>query len=106
MRRPVTPSGSFSVAQALKANPTLGALLGQWAQAQQCLTIVKPLLGPSLGRLVRAGPLQDGTWTLLTDSGAAAAKLRQLLPRLLQALKTRALPVSAIEIKVSPVQTP
>lgn len=106
MRRPVTPTGSFSVAQALKANPTLGALLGQWAQSQLCLAIAKPLLGPSLGRLVRAGPLQEGTWILLTDSGAAAAKLRQLLPRLLQALKARALPVSVIEVKVSPIQTP
>jgi len=92
------------VAQALRANPTLGALLGQWEQAQACLAIVRPLLGPSMSRLVRAGPLQDGTWVVLTDSGAAAAKLRQWLPRLLQALRARALPVNHIEVRISPVQ--
>ena len=92
------------MAQALKANPTLGALLGQWEQAQACLAIVRPLLGPSLSRLVRAGPLQEGTWVLLTDSGAAASKLRQWQPRLEQALRARAMPVTTIEIKVSPMQ--
>jgi hypothetical protein len=63
---------------------------------------MRPALPDALQAAVRPGPLDDEAFTLLADSSAAAAKLRQCLPRL-QTLQTEAgLPPLVLRVKVLP----
>jgi hypothetical protein len=103
MARPYPP-GTRSLAEALQGHATLGALLGSWRTAQQCMQTAQPIIGSGLAGLLRPGPLQEGVWVLLADSGPAAAKARQLLPRIAAALQTRGLPVTEVKVRVSPRQ--
>lgn len=75
----------------------LGARIDQSAA---CLERVRPLLPAQLQPLVRAGPIEDGVWCLLVPGPAAAAKIRQLLPTLVQHLGTARLGVHTIRLSV------
>jgi hypothetical protein len=97
-----TPPGTRSLAEALQGHETLGALLGSWRTAQECMQAARPVIGAGLGTLLRPGPLENGCWVLLADSGPAASKARQLLPRIAAALQQRGLPVSEVKVRVSP----
>ena len=55
---------------------------------------------------MRPGPVEDGQWTLLAASGGAAAKSRQLLPRISQAVKALGLGVETVRIRILPPQAP
>jgi hypothetical protein len=101
VRGPQT-SRALSLAEALQSHATLGALLGSWRTAQECMQVARPTLGPGLATLVRPGPLQEGRWVLLADNGTAASKARQLLPRVQAALQAKGLPVSEVQVRVSP----
>ena len=94
--------GTVSLAEALQGNPSLGALLGRWREAQQCMHVAAPILGPDLSASMRPGPVQDGQWTLLAASGGAAAKSRQLLPRITQAVQALGLGVQTVRVRVLP----
>ena len=59
-----------------------------------------PLLPPALRELVRPGPIEGESWCLLVPHNAAAAKLRQLAPALLDRLRATGRSVSTIRIKV------
>jgi hypothetical protein len=104
--RPKSPPGTVCVAEALQEHPTLGALLGRWRLAQECMQAVRPVLGPELSASMRPGPVEDGQWTLLAASGGAAAKSRQLLPRISQAVKALGLGVETVRIRILPPQAP
>jgi hypothetical protein len=67
---------------------------------------VRPVLGPELSASMRPGPVEDGQWTLLAASGGAAAKSRQLLPRISQAVKALGLGVETVRIRILPPQAP
>lgn len=97
------PSSVFSLQEAVGAAPTLAQLRERAEASQRCLALVRPLLPAGLRSQVRPGPWGDGEWCLLVGSAAAAAKLRQLLPAMRDALHENGAQVSAIRIKV---QTP
>lgn len=61
---------------------------------------IRPLLPPALATQSGAGPIDDEGWTLLASSPAAAAKLRQLLPRLEATSAQHGWQPSAIRIRV------
>ncbi|GAA6143401.1 DciA family protein [Hydrogenophaga sp. 5NK40-0174] len=89
-----------SLEQAAGDAPTLAALQARIAKSQAHLERVKPLLPPALRSQVRSGPLTDGQWCILVRSAPAAVKIRQLLPRLLDALNQSGAEVSAIRVKI------
>jgi hypothetical protein len=63
---------------------------------------VADLLPPTLLAGTRPGPLDDAAWVLLVSNAAAAAKVRQLLPALKDALLARGWAGPEIKIKVLP----
>ena len=70
------------------------------AQSTARLRCIEALLPRSLRAGVQAGPVEGSAWCLLVDSTAIAAKLRQLLPSLLERLAHEGHDVTAIRIKV------
>jgi hypothetical protein len=100
----VQPSipGGLPVRDALDRCEPLQQLQRRLALSRQCLETVRPTLPPELVPLVSAGPLDDTGWTLLAAHAAAAAKLRQLRPRLEASLRGNGFQVSAIRIRIQP----
>jgi hypothetical protein len=49
---------------------------------------------------VKAGPAEGDVWCLLVHGSAAAAKLRQLAPRLVTRLRSRGWEINSIRLKV------
>ena len=93
----------LSLEQAVGAAPPLAALQQRIWDSQRCLGCIRPVLPAALRPQVTAGPIGDGEWCLLVSNASVSAKLRQLLPTLLAALKQSGEQVTAIRIKV---QTP
>lgn len=96
---PLVPAAT-PLAAALDASASLALLRQRLAESQARLDAILPLLPAGLAAQVDAGPLDDEGWSLLARNGSAAAKLRQLRPRLETALRERGLKVSAIRIRV------
>jgi hypothetical protein len=61
---------------------------------------IRPLLPQALAQHVRPGPVDELGWSLLAANAAVAAKLRQLKPRLEQALAARGWSGGELRIKV------
>ena len=101
-----SPPGTRSVAEALQGHETLGALLDRWKTAQRCMHEARAVLGTALAATLRPGPLQDDCWVILADSGTAASKVRQLLPRIAITLRDAGLPVSEVKVRVAPRTAP
>ena len=82
------------------------ARLAQLArESGERLKAVEPLIPASLRSAVRAGPIDGTAWCLLVDSSAAAAKLRQVIPALLNRLRDRGWEVTSIRLKVQAEKT-
>lgn len=96
---PATP-GTLPMSAALDSNETLARLLQRLHESKQRFACIQPLLASELADQVRPGPLDEQGWTLLASSGAVASKLRQLLPRLEDRLRTQGWQGSAIRIRV------
>jgi hypothetical protein len=94
--------GGMALGEAMHHNTALAGLLARAQASRQRLDAVRPLLPPELRPAVRAGPLDDTGWSLLADGSASAAKLRQLLPRLAQALADAGWPDLPLRVKVVP----
>ena len=90
----------ISLQQAAQEAPSLARLVALVRESADCLAIVTPLIPPGLRAVVKAGPIEAGTWCLLVQNNAAAAKLRQLLPALQAQLRVKRRPVNVIRIKV------
>jgi hypothetical protein len=88
------------MSDALERSDALTALLRRLHESRARLLAIHEPLPEALRGLVRAGPLDDAGWTLLVPSGAAAAKLRQLLPELEAALQRQGWPALPIRIRV------
>ena len=86
--------------QALDGSEPLSRLLLRVQASRDCLAAVLPVLPQDLRGAVQAGPLDDSGWTLLVANPSVAAKLRQLLPVLNEALVAQSLTVAALHIKV------
>lgn len=88
------------IQEAMNRHTVLERLQQLMRESQSRLEGIRPLLPPALAAHVKAGPVDDAGWTLLAPNGAAAAKLRQLQPRLEAALRQQGWQVSAIRVKV------
>lgn len=90
--------------QAAEDSPTLARLAQLARDSGERLEAVELLIPAPLRSAVRPGPIEGPTWCLLVDSNAAAAKLRQVVPALLNRLRDRGWQVTSIRLKVQTVQ--
>ena len=110
MRPPARSSLAASVAPivpdvpaiqvALERSEPLVTLMQRLNASRQCMDAVRPVLPPSLLPHVQAGPLDDEGWTLVVANAAVSSKIRQLQPRMVQALLEKGLKVNAIRLRV------
>ncbi len=98
---PLVPD-ALPLASALARSEPLALLRRRLAESERRFDAIRPLLPQALRELVAPGPLDETHWTLLVRNTAAAAKLRQLAPRLEQALHERGWQGSPIRIRVQP----
>ncbi len=91
-------------AETVDIAPTLAHLVALMRDSSDRLKAIEGLIPPLLRPAVQAGPVDGGTWCLLVQGSAAAAKLRQLAPALQAALRTRGWQVDVIRIKVQAPQ--
>lgn len=91
---------SLTLQQAADGSPTLAGLLARARDASERLAAIEELIPAELRRAVRAGPAEGDVWCLLVQGSAAAAKLRQLTPRLVTRLKSKGWDVATIRLKV------
>jgi len=92
--------GTWALGSALDQSQPLVRLLQRLQESQARFAAIREHLPEPLRDAVRPGPLDDGGWSLLVQSGAAASKLRQLLPELEAALLHQGWQVKPIRIKV------
>jgi hypothetical protein len=88
--------------RAIESSSTLAGLLSGHRRSQACMRTVRNALPHPLHELVRAGPIEEGVWTLFAQHAAAAAKLRQILPNLLEGLRAIAPDIKEIRVKILP----
>lgn len=73
----------------------------RWHERVQRLNAaMQPLLPPPLQRQVRVGSHEGQRLTLFARNAAVAARLRQLTPRLAEALRAAGIPVNEIQVRV------
>ena len=92
--------GTLALADALDQSQPLANLLQRLQQSQARFGAIREQLPEVLRSQVRPGPIDDAGWSLLVPSGAAASKLRQLLPELQAALKAEGWPQTPLRIRV------
>ena len=86
--------------QAAEDSPTLARLAQLARESGERLKAVELLIPAALRSAIRPGPIDGPTWCLLVDSNAAAAKLRQVIPDLLNLLRDRGWQITSIRLKV------
>jgi hypothetical protein len=96
---PVTPN-ALRIEQAIARSAPLVRLQLLMRDSQARFEAILPKLPSSLVPHVRPGPVDEAGWTLLAANAAVAAKLRQLQPRLEEALLERGWQVNSIRVKV------
>jgi hypothetical protein len=94
------PLHEQSIGRAAEQHPVLGHLLPLAAASREMLQIVQPVLPPALAKGALPGKWDGTTWTLMASSSAAATKLQQLVPRMIEALAARGRNITAIKIRV------
>ena len=95
----------ITLQQAAEDSPTLARLAQLARESGERLQAVDLLIPASLRSAVRPGPIEGPVWCLLVDSNAAAAKVRQVVPALLNRLHDRGWQVTSIRVKVQTVQS-
>jgi len=95
-----TPRRPLTLQQAADESPTLARLAQLARESTERLGAVESLIPTPLRSAVRAGPIDGDAWCLLVEGNAAAAKLRQVLPALLDRLRDRGWEVTSIRLKV------
>lgn len=97
----MTPN-ALPIGQALQQSAPLLRLRELMADSNARFAIVRPLLTGVLAAHVKPGPIDDEGWSLLAANASVAAKLRQLQPRLEDALRAQGWQTPHIRIKVHP----
>jgi hypothetical protein len=90
--------------QAADESPTLARLAQLARDSGARFEAVELLIPAPLRPAVKPGPIEGPAWCLLVDSNAAAAKLRQVVPALLNRLRDRGWQVTSIRLKVQTVK--
>jgi Dna[CI] antecedent, DciA len=86
--RPAVPLPQ-TIGSALAASDSLTGLAARLLESQRRFDAVAGLLPEAIAREVRPGPIDDEGWSVLASNAAIAAKLRHLLPRLNDELRSR-----------------
>jgi hypothetical protein len=102
MPAPPPNPGTLPLNGALAGSEPLARLLQRVGESRRRFDAVADLLPPGLRESVRPGPLDDAGWALLAAHGGAAAKLRQLLPRLDERLRDGGFAPLPIKVRVQP----
>lgn len=89
-----------SLQEATEESPSLAPLLSLARDGHARLQAVLPLLPKEMHAQLKSGPANREEWCILTQSSTVAAKLRQLVPTMLERLSTTDLPIGSIRIKV------
>lgn len=103
MNRPKAPAvpDALALADALQQSAPLADLRRRLNQSSNCLDAIRPALPAGLQNQVVAGPIDADGWTLLAANAAVAAKLKQLRPRLEDALALNRCATRHIRIKLA-----
>ncbi|HZE92536.1 MAG TPA: DciA family protein [Rhizobacter sp.] len=96
---PVTPN-AMRIQDALNRSTPLAQLAQLMRESTARFDAIRNSLPAALAAHVKPGPLDAEGWSLLAANASVAAKLRQLQPRLEDALKAHGWQVTAIRIKV------
>lgn len=94
------PSGTQGIDQALAGSQALGLLVQRMRESEARLAAVRPLLPPPMRAHVKAGPIDDEGWTLLASNTAVSAKLRQMLPTLVNRLQHSGFDARPVRVKL------
>lgn len=97
----MTPN-ALPIEQALSRSAPLERLKQLMQDSNARFAAIQPHLPAALAPHVKPGPVDESGWSLLAVNASVAAKLRQLQPRLEDALRERGWQVSAIRVKVQP----
>lgn len=93
-------NNTVTLLQATQASPSLARLTELSMDSVARLKAVEPMIPATLRPAVAAGPIDGSNWCLIVNNNAAAAKIRQILPAMMVALRTKGWQVSSIRIKV------
>jgi len=99
--RPARSAHAVTIDQAIDASPALSSLAGRLRDSHARFLVIHPLLPESLAAHVKPGPVDDEGWSLIAANAAVASKLRQLRPRLEDALRDSGWQSSLIRVKVA-----
>jgi hypothetical protein len=91
---------SVTALQAAHENPSLAQLADLSAESKRRLQSLDELIPKSIHGRIQPGPIDGGTWCLLVENSAVAAKVRQLLPELQAQLRVKRFNVTSIRIKI------
>lgn len=94
------PPGTSPIDQALAGNQALGSLMQRMRESEARLGAIRPLLPPPMRPHVKAGPIDEEGWTLLAGNPAVSAKLRQMLPTLLNRLQHSGFDPRPVRVKL------
>ena len=86
--------------QAADETPSFARLAELTRESTARLKAVENIIPISLRSSLKAGPIDGGTWCLLVDNNASAAKMRQLLPALTARLKAKGWEITSIRLRV------
>ena len=96
---PVTPD-ALRIDQALQQSAPITLLQQRIRESNARFEAVRPHLPATLAQYIKPGPLDESGWSLLAANASVAAKLRQLVPRLEDALRDAGWRASPIRVKV------
>lgn len=88
------------LAQALAGSEPLARLAQRLQESNARFAAIRDALPATLHAHTRPGPVDEEGWSLLVANPAVAAKLRQLVPRLEDALRAQGWKTLPIRIKV------
>ena len=92
--------GTWALGAALDQSQPLAQLLQRLQESRARFDALQAHLPEALRAAVRPGPLDAAGWTLMVSGGAAASKLRQLLPALEAALQASGFAPLPIRVRV------
>lgn len=93
-------SATLALGAALDQSEPLARLMQRLQESRARFAAIQEHLPETLRDQVRPGPLDDQGWSLLVSNGAAASKLRQLIPALETTLLSQGWQISSIRIRV------
>jgi hypothetical protein len=91
---------SVTIEQASLQSPVLARLTQQGQESVRRFEAIKFLLPEAIRQAVKPGSIDNSVWCLLAENAAVAAKLRQLLPSILDQLSAQGTEITAIRVRV------